>query len=240
MSNTAQAKSEDLAVDIFSDVVCPWCYIGKVRFEQARTLLADGFEGNDPIEVAVRYRAFQLDPTAPVDDPQPVVGVYAKKFGDNATQILEQVTHAAAEVGLEFHMDRALRANTLRAHRLIWLAGNPDAAAPDAGVTQAAMATRLMRAYFTEGLDIGDHDTLVRLAHDVGFETAVIDEFLRSSGGIAEVAAELSMAAERGVTAVPTFVVADRWAIPGAQDAETLARLLSRVASGRVDAASTD
>ena len=113
-------------VEIWSDVVCPWCYIGKRKFE---TALAD-FAGRADVEVV--YRAYQLDPTAPPGDARPVPEVYAKKFGgpERAAEMIDRVTSIAAEVGLDFRMDRALRANTLDAHRLLWsTAGTPHQAA---------------------------------------------------------------------------------------------------------------
>ena len=106
------------------------------------------------------YRPFQLDPTAAPGAAQPVIETYAKKFGgpERAAEILRTVTERAAEAGIEFHMDRALRANTLLAHRLLWLADQPGSP-----VAQADLKERLLQAYFTDGLNIGDPDVLARL-----------------------------------------------------------------------------
>ena len=110
-----------MKLEIFSDVVCPWCYIGKHRFDQAVRNLT---QASIDLKLEILYRPFQLDPTAPLDTPSPVRDVYIKKFGGvvRADEILAHVTKIAAKDGIEFHMDRALRANTSRAHRLIALA----------------------------------------------------------------------------------------------------------------------
>lgn len=208
-----------LRVDIWSDIVCPWCYIGKRKFEHALAELGDD------IAVDVRYHAYQLDPTAPPGSAMPVTEMYAKKFGgaDVANQMIERVTGVAAEVGLKFHLDIALRANTLLAHRLMWLAGQPGAPAG-----QAALNDRLMRAYFSEGRNIGDPDTLAGLAAEVGFDAEQVRGWLAGDAGAAEVAAEIQQAAEYGITAVPTFVINEQWAIPGAQESDAFVSVLRR------------
>jgi predicted DsbA family dithiol-disulfide isomerase len=209
-----------IRIDVWSDVVCPWCYIGKRRFERALTEL-DG-----EIAVEVTYHAFQLDPTAPTGSAQPVKDAYAAKFGgpERAQQMIDRATDAAAGEGIEFRLDRALRANTLLAHRLIWLAGQPGSTVP-----QPAMKERLLQAYFTDGSNIGDPDTLADCAADVGFDRAEIVEFLEGDVGVAEVAGEIAQAAEFGITAVPTFVINGQWAVPGAQDTETFVRVLRKL-----------
>jgi predicted DsbA family dithiol-disulfide isomerase len=204
-------------VEIYSDVVCPWCYIGKRRFEAA---LAD-FDG----EVEVVWRPFQLDPTAP-RQATPVLEAYARKFGgpERAAQIVGHVTEVAAREGLEFHLDTAQRANTVDAHRLLDLAlrqGGPE--------RQGALKERLLRAYFTESADVGNHTTLARLAADVGMDAAEVRDFLDSGEGLEALREELLGAVDRGVTAVPTFVFEGTWALPGAQDAEVFVRVLERV-----------
>jgi predicted DsbA family dithiol-disulfide isomerase len=213
-----------VTVDIYSDVVCPWCYIGKRKFEAG----LDIAEGEDPgVDFAITYRPYQLDPTAAPGLSRPVIEAYAKKFGgpERAAQIIGTVTARAAEVGLEFNMDRALRANTLLAHRLIWFADQRDS-----GVEQSAMKERLLKAYFTDGLDIGDPDVLASCAADVGVDREVALEFLRSDRGMAEVAADLDKSRDEGVTAVPTYVFNGRWAVPGAQEPETFAQVLRKMA----------
>jgi predicted DsbA family dithiol-disulfide isomerase len=205
-----------MLVEIYSDVVCPWCYIGKRRFEEALR----EFEHADAVEV--RWRPFQLDPRAP-STPTPVLDAYARKFGgpEQAREIVDHITAVAAEVGLDFHLDIAQRGNTFDAHRLLWFV-REDAE------RQSALKERLMRAYFVEGADIGDRTTLAALAGDVGVERA--SEFLASGEGSEEVRAGLATANELEITAVPTFVFdGGRWSVPGAQDPSTFLVVLRKV-----------
>ena len=217
-----------VTVEVWSDVVCPWCYIGKRKFAsglaQVRAELAE--TGVD-VAFDVSYHPYQLDPTAAPGAAGPVIEAYARKFGgpEQAAAIIANVSERAAEVGLEFRMDRALRANTLLAHRLIWLAGRPDSP-----VAQDAMKERLLRAYFHDGVNIGDPEVLVDCAAEVGFDRDTVEEFLASERGIDEVRAELDVAHDNGITAVPTYVVNGRWAIPGAQEAETFGQVLRKMA----------
>ena len=217
-----------VTVEVWSDVVCPWCYIGKRKFAsglaQVRAELAE--TGVD-VAFDVSYHPYQLDPTAAPGAAGPVIEAYARKFGgpEQAAAIIANVSERAAEVGLEFRMDRALRANTLLARRLIWLAGRPDSP-----VAQDAMKERLLRAYFHDGVNIGDPEVLVDCAAEVGFDRDTVEEFLASERGIDEVRAELDVAHDNGITAVPTYVVNGRWAIPGAQEAETFGQVLRKMA----------
>ena len=217
-----------VTIDIYSDVVCPWCYIGKRKFEAGLELLAGEDLG---VDFDVTYRPFQLDPTAAPGAAQPVIETYAKKFGgpEQAAQILQTVTERAAEAGIEFHMDRALRANTLLAHRLLWLAVQPESP-----VAQADLKERLLKAYFTDGLNIGDPEVLADCAAEIGFDRDAVIEFLESDRGAAEVAAELAEGREEGVTAVPTFVFEGRWAVPGAQEPETYSQVLRKMAASAI------
>jgi predicted DsbA family dithiol-disulfide isomerase len=209
-----------IQVEIWSDVVCPWCYIGKRRFERA----VEELDGEIQLEVV--YRPYQLDPTASPGKSQPVFEAYARKFGgpEQATAILARVTEAAAGDGLGFRMDRALRANTLLAHRLLWLAEQPESPVP-----QEVLKERFLQAYFIDGLNIGDPDVLAECAAEVGFDRASVIEFLDSDQGRSEVAAYLEQAADNGISAVPTYVINGRWAIPGAQDTETFVNVLRRL-----------
>ncbi len=221
-----------VTVEVWSDVVCPWCYIGKRKFAsglaQVEAELADvGLE----VDFDVSYHPYQLDPTASPGAAGPVIDAYAKKFGgpERAAAIIATVSERAAEVGLEFRMDRALRANTLLAHRMIWLAAEPDSP-----VAQDVMKERLLKAYFHDGLDIGDPDVLADCAAEVGFDRDEVSEFLASGRGTDEVRAELDVAGDNGINAVPTYVVNGRWAIPGAQEPETFAQVLRKMADQAV------
>ncbi len=217
---TDVASPPPITVEIWSDVVCPWCYIGKRRFERAMDVLAG------EIELAVAYRPYQLDPTASPGTSQPVLEAYVRKFGgpEQARMLIDRVSQAAAEDGIEFRMDRALRANSLLAHRLLWWAEQPESP-----VAQPVLKERLLQAYFIDGLDIGDPDDLARCAAEVGFEHDAVIDFLDGDMGRSEVAAFLEQAADHGISAVPTFVINGQWAIPGAQDTETFVNVLRRL-----------
>ncbi|MEI7546874.1 MAG: DsbA family oxidoreductase, partial [Actinomycetota bacterium] len=171
-----------LSVEIWSDVVCPWCYIGKRRFEKAAVVLAD------EVDLQFVFRPYQLDPTAAPGSSMPVAEAYARKFGgpERAAAIIEQITEVAAGDGLQFHLDRALRANTLLAHRVLWLA--------EAAGLQYALEERLLQAYFCDGADVGNPDVLAALAGDVGMPAASVRAFLDSDDGTNEVRSMLAIA----------------------------------------------
>ncbi|HEX9258424.1 MAG TPA: DsbA family oxidoreductase [Acidimicrobiales bacterium] len=208
-----------MIVEIYSDVVCPWCYIGKRKLEAA---LAD-YEGRDDLQII--WRPFQLDPGAPAT-PTPVIDAYARKFGgpDQAVRIIDRMTRVAAEVGLDFHLENAKRANTFLAHRLLgWALQHHGHEA------QGRLKERLLKAYFTDALDVSDRGVLARLAGEVGLPEDDAAVFLESDEGAAELRAELEHAWREGITAVPTFVFGERWTVPGAQEPETFLRVLERV-----------
>jgi predicted DsbA family dithiol-disulfide isomerase len=221
-----------VTVDVWSDVVCPWCYIGKRTFAAGLAQVESELtEAGLDVAFDVSYHPYQLDPTAAPGSAGPVIDAYAKKFGgpERAAAIIANVSERAAEVGLEFRMDRALRANTLLAHRVIWLAAQPDSP-----VAQDSMKERLLAAYFHDGLNIGDPDVLADCAAEVGFDRDEVYEFLASGRGTDEVRAELDVASDSGITAVPTYVINGRWAVPGAQEPETFAQVLRKMADQAV------
>jgi len=220
-----------MRVEIWSDVICPWCYIGKRRFEQA----LEGYERRDEIEIV--FRPYQLDPTASPGKAMPAREAYAKKFGgfERADEIIGHVTNVAAASGLEFHLDRAQRANTLLAHRLLWVAEEHGGPA-----TQVDLKERLLQAYFVDAENVSDPDTLTRLASEAGLSAADISSVLDGDAGLAEVRAQLEEATDLGITAVPTFVFEGRWTVPGAQDAETFVNVLRRVEELVAEAAAAE
>jgi predicted DsbA family dithiol-disulfide isomerase len=218
-------------IDIWSDVVCPWCYIGKARFDRAMSRLAEHFTDlSESVEIV--YRAYQLDPTAPVGRPTPVRDVYARKFGgpERADAIFEQMTATAAAEGIQFDFPRALRANTSQAHRLLWWSRQQFGYAG-----QSRLKEQLMAAYFTDGRDVGDVDTLADIAVSAlsdfsgeGSRADSVRAFLLSNLGSEQMQSDIDEAAANGITGVPTYVIDGQWAIPGAQDSETFERVLRR------------
>ncbi len=212
-----------MRIEIFSDVICPWCFIGKRRFETALSRLRD--RGID-VQVDYTFRPFQLDPTAPNDSPTPAKDAYAKKFGgpERATEILDHVTSVAAQDNITFNMDIALRANTFLAHRLLSYALLKHGAA-----VQILLKERIMDAYFTDGKNIGDIDVLADCAESAGINRAEAHTFLNSDELVDEVRSEIAEAAEYGVTAVPTFIINGQWSVPGAQDVEMFERIIERM-----------
>jgi len=199
-------------VDIWSDVVCPWCAIGQARFEKALA--------NHDGPVMVRLHPFRLDPDAPVPG-EPAAGRYRRKFGDQAEAMLARVTEAAKDEGLTFRFDRALTANTFDAHRAIGYAGRDG--------RDRAMERALFAAYFTDGLDISDRGVLADLAASVGEDRAAALAYLESGAGIGELTRELDEAGALGITAVPTFVFNRQFAVPGAVDVATFGKIFEQM-----------
>ncbi len=213
-----------MRVEIFSDVVCPWCYIGKARFDRAvANLKAKGLA----IDVEVVYSPYQLDPTAPIGVATPVLEAYSKKFGgpEKAQAILDHVTAIAAQEGITFNMDIALRANTLPSHRLL-----AHALATYSPQVQAALKQNIMIAYFTDGKDISSNKVLVGCAVSAGMDGDEANIVLTENLFAQEVASQISDATSNGITAVPTYVINDQWSVPGAQDTEMFERVLVRLA----------
>jgi predicted DsbA family dithiol-disulfide isomerase len=204
-----------MIVEIWSDIACPWCYVGKRRFEAALA----GFEH----DVAVTWRSFELDPGAPASREASAAEHLASKYGmsvEDARARQEQLARMAAADGLELHFDRVRAANTFDAHRLTHLAAVHG--------VQDAMVERLQRAHFTDGELLSDHDTLVRLAAEVGVPAEEAREMLAGDRFAAEVRDDEQTAHAIGITAVPTFVVDRRVAVAGAQPPEVLRELLER------------
>jgi predicted DsbA family dithiol-disulfide isomerase len=203
-----------LSIDIISDVVCPWCYVGKRRLEAA--LAQHAVDAAQPVEV--RWRAFQLNPDIPAGGVDRR-SYLEQKFGgpERAKQIYARIKAAGEEVGISFNFDLIVRQpNTVDAHRLIAWAQDNDPAVSD------ALIERLFRAYFVEGIDIGNIDALARLAGDAGFDATAARAWLASDAGRAAIEAEEQRARALGVTGVPFFVFNQRLAVSGAQPSEVL------------------
>lgn len=205
-----------IQVEVWSDIVCPWCYIGKRRLERAlRDLSADSGE------VSVEWRSFQLDPSTPSGDPRPVAESLAARKGLSAAQVqgmFAHVTRIAAEEGLAYDFARARTANTLDAHRLLHFA--------KAHGRQAELKERLMRAYFTEGADVGDHATLAGLAGEAGLDEVAAKQALADGSYSDDVEADIAQARAYGISGVPFFVFNQRIGVSGAQPLEVFAQAL--------------
>jgi len=202
-------------IQVWSDVICPWCYIGKRRLEKALA--------NFPGDVTVTFRAFQLDP-APVPARQPIKQALAAKFGgsDRAEQMFAHVTRLAAGDGLRLDFDRAINANTFDAHRLIaWAAGQNR---------QADMVDALQRAHFSDGVDIGSRTALAGVAASIGLDRSAALAYLESEAGTGAVNADLAEARELGLASVPTFVIDGKYAVQGSQEPATLLAALEEIA----------
>jgi len=214
----SEKDMEPLKVEIWSDVVCPWCYIGKRRFESA---LAD-FEHRDQVEVY--WRSYQLDPQAPRTSELTLNEILASKYGttrQKAEEMNAHVSSLAAAEGLDYRLEQAHPANTFDAHRLIHLAATHD--------LQDAMKERLMRAYFTEGQAVGDAGTLVALAVEVGLDAEEARSVLANDTYSDEVADDIHLARELGISGVPFFVINEQYGISGAQPKDVFQRTLKQV-----------
>ena len=209
-------------VEIWSDIACPWCYVGKRRFESA----LEQFEHRD--EVQVTWRSFELDPAAPRERAVDGATHLAEKYGtsrEQAVAMQQRMTDVAAGEGLDFHFETARAGNTLDAHRLVHLAAEND--------LQDAMKERLMRAYLSEGELISDAATLERLGREVGLPEDALRDLLAGDRFTAEVRDDERTAASLGISAVPFFVVDRRFGAAGAQSPEILGSLLQQAWEAR-------
>ena len=207
-----------MQVEIWSDVVCPWCYLGKRYFEQA----LERFPHRDEVEVI--YRSFELDPSAPPGVTTPTVETLAGKYGmglEQAREAQRQMEQRAAQAGLTFRMEDLRSGSTRDAHRLLQLAG--------ARGKGAELAERLHRAYFTDQASIFDHASLAGFAADVGLDRDQALAVLAGDQYAQAVEADEQVAYSLGATGVPFFVIDRRYGISGAQPAETITQVLERV-----------
>lgn len=211
-----------MTVEIWSDVMCPFCYIGKRHFEKA----LEQFEGR--ADVSITWKSFQLNPNA-VTDPNRSVNQYladAKGISvEQAKQMNDRVTAMAAEAGLQYDFDKAIVANSFDAHRLSHLAKKEG--------KQDAMEERLFRAYFSEGLNTADHETLVRLAVEVGLDAQVVRTMLAGTDFADDVERDVYEAQQVGARGVPFFVFNNRYALSGAQPPQLFLQVLQKVAADK-------
>jgi predicted DsbA family dithiol-disulfide isomerase len=213
--------SEPIKVDIWSDVQCPWCYIGKRKFEAG----VAQFGG----DVTVEYHSFELAPDTPVDyDGSPADYLSERKGIPMAQvgQMLERVTSIAASVGLDYHYEDVRQTNTIKAHELIHYAKAKD--------RQLDMKERLLRAYFVEGRHVGRIDDLADLAADIGLDRDDVIRSLSASEYLTDVKADVALARQYGIQGVPFFVIDGKYGVSGAQASTTFADVLRQVQSQRV------
>ncbi|HEY5114198.1 MAG TPA: DsbA family oxidoreductase [Nakamurella sp.] len=205
-----------MQIEVFSDVVCPWCYIGKRRLEEALSR----FDHAD--QVTVTYRSFQLDPSSPDTSDLGLEEMLAAKYGrsiEQARAMNAQVSAVATGAGLDFRLERARPANTFRAHRLIHYAA-------DHGLADE-LTERLMHGYFSEGVRVGERDDLLRLAVEIGLDEAGAAEVLDSDAYAGHVHADIDLARQFGATGVPFFVFDRKYGISGAQETALFTEVLS-------------
>lgn len=209
-----------LHVDIYSDVICPWCYVGMKRFEAALDLL------ERPAGFTVTWRPFELNPTMPAQGMDRKTYLEAKFGSAGAVEsMLNHVREAGRQSGIEFAFDRIPRTpNTFDAHRLIWLAGREG--------RQGEMAEKLFHGYFEEGVDLSQRPTLVQLATDAGMEGKSTADWLASQEGMKEVRSEEQAGLQLGIRAVPYFYLEGHPGLSGAQPPPVIANWLRQALTG--------
>jgi predicted DsbA family dithiol-disulfide isomerase len=218
MKSVGVRVSDAIKVDIWSDVQCPWCYIGKRKFEAA----VAGFDG----EVDVEYHSFELAPDTPVDFDGSPKDYLAERRGISpaqADQMLDRVTGIAASVGLDYDYDHIHQTNTIKAHELLHYAKSQG--------RQLDMKERLLKAYFVDGRHVGRIEDLADLAAEIGLDRAEVVRVLTDNTYLADVKTDVAKAAEYGINGVPFFVFDEKYGVSGAQDPATFANVLAQVAS---------
>lgn len=217
-----------MQLELWLDVVCPWCYLGKRRLEAALAR----FDARE--EVTLVHRSFQLDPGAPRRTEGTLTQMLASKYGmtvEQAQARQAQIAELGGEDGIEFRFELAQQGNTFDAHRLIHL-GAADGAGDE-------IAERLMRGYFSEGLAIGDPDALARIAVEAGLETAAVRELLDGDRFAADVREDQRRGAALGISGVPFLVLDGRYGVSGAQPADAYLQALERAWDERGAATAT-
>lgn len=224
--------SEPIKVEIWSDVACPWCYIGKRKFEAGRAAYAAA--GEVPA-VEVEYRSYELSPDTPVDFEGSVAEFLAQHKGipvERAEQMQQHVTGIAAQVGLDYRMDQVQHTKTLKAHQLLHLAKQHG--------RQLELAELLFAAYFEQGKHIGHDEQLAELAAEAGLDRAEALAALADERYLPDVLEDIAQAGRYGIQGVPFFVIDGRYGISGAQAPEAFEQALRQVAAERTEAATAD
>jgi len=220
--------TDAIKIDIWSDIACPWCYIGKRNLEKG---LAEAATDEDAPIVEVTFHSFELSPDTPVDFDGDEVDFLAGRKGmprERVTEMLENVTGVAANAGLEYRFDLLQHTNTVKAHELLHFAKSQG--------LQREMTERLMSAYFTEGRHVGRVDDLVDLAAEAGLDADAAREALESSRHLADVRADQAQAQAYGIQGVPFFVIDGKYGVSGAQPPEAFAQITRQVWAEKQDA----
>ena len=215
-----QKMSEPIKVDIWSDVQCPWCYIGKRKFEAG---VAE-FDG----EVEVEYHSFELAPDTPVDYAGSPINYLSERKGiplPEVEKMLDRVTGIAADVGLDYHYEDVHQTNTIKAHELLHFAKSKG--------RQIDMKERLLKAYFVDGRHVGRVDDLADLAAEIGLDRDEAVRALESEAFLGDVKADVAQAQAYGIQGVPFFVIDGKYGVSGAQDATAFTNMLEQVQSER-------
>ena len=215
-------------IDVWADVVCPWCYIGKRRLEQAIA------ESTHPADVTVTYHAYELDPGAPVGDGSLVLSWLAERYGtdlEGAREMAERPAVLGRPDGLEINVDEQRRANSFDAHRIVALG-----LAQGGHALQAAVLERLYSAHFAEGRQIDDIETLQRLGAEAGLDGRRLSAVLASREYADQVRQDERAATEIGITGVPFFMANRKVALSGAHSAEVIGQLIEAATDGSTEA----
>jgi len=216
------ADRQTLSIDVVSDVVCPWCYLGQKRLDAA-------IAGAPDVDVSVTWRPFQLDPTIPAEGMDRKAYMRAK-FGDESrlADAHARLEALGRDVGIDYAFGAITRSpNTLDAHRVIRWAG------ADSAETQNRLVRRLFKLYFEEGADIGDYAVLAEAAREAGMDGAVVESLLASDADREAVANEAATASRMGITGVPCFLFEGKYAVMGAQEVSTLADAIKQIAAAK-------
>lgn len=206
-----------MKVQIYADIVCPWCYIGALRFKRSLHSFSD------PGSIELTYQPFQLDPEA-LDEPEPLERHLRRKYGRHAPEMMEAATLAAHEEGVIFRLERAVAVSTFAAHRLLDYVLRKEGAP-----AQVELVNRLYGAYFEAGANIADADVLAGIGAETGLDEREIRAFLESEEYVDELRVALDAGRRRGITAVPTFVFDETYAIQGAQPPAVFVQALNRL-----------
>ncbi|HEY6799401.1 MAG TPA: DsbA family oxidoreductase [Agromyces sp.] len=216
-----------IKIDIWSDIACPWCYIGKRHLEAGLEAL-----GTDGPAVEIEYHSFELSPDTPLDFEGSTVEYLSERKGmpvERVEQMLEHVTGVAAKAGLDYHFEKVAHTKTLKAHELLHFAKEHG--------MQLELKERLLKAYFVEGGRVNRIDELVAYAEEVGLDPDDARDALDSGRYATAVQADIAQAVAYGINGVPFFVFEGKYGVSGAQPAEVFSQVLSQVADERDGAA---